>query len=189
LVPDGFRERMAAANVLSYRVLRWQRAGQRFLRPHEYPRLAVAVVGNHDLSTLRAWWDGADLTLEHEHGVLPEHELAAAHEARDGERRALLELMRDEGVLAAGCADLSYDALFTAVHTLLGRSRALLVLTQLDDVLRERQPVNLPSSPRYASWRRRYLVPVERLGDEPLLGAAAAALGAQRDFAPARPVA
>jgi 4-alpha-glucanotransferase len=185
LVPDGFRERMATANVLSYRVLRWQRDGSRFLRPHEYPRLAVAVVGNHDLSTLRAWWEGADLALEHELGVLSEHELAAARQAREAERHALRELLRDEGLLPAVDADLSYDALFTAVHTLLGRSRALLVLALLDDVLREISPVNLPSTQRYPNWRRRYSVTVERLRDEPLLGAMAAALRAQRGFAPA----
>ncbi len=188
-VPEGFRERMAAANMLSYRVLRWQRDGQRMLRPDEYPRLAVAVVGNHDLSTLPAWWEGADLALEHEHGALDEHALAAARQERDAERRMLIELLRNEGLLSGGDTNLGYDALFVAVHALLGRSRALLVLTQLDDVLRERQPVNLPSSSRYASWRRRYSVPIERFGEEPLLAAIATALGPRRDSASARPAA
>jgi 4-alpha-glucanotransferase len=185
LVPDGFRERMAEANVLSYRVLRWQRDGQRFLRPDEYPHLAVGVVGNHDLATLRAWWEGADLKLEHEHGALPEPAFAAARQAREAERHMLLELLRDQGLLAAGEADLSYDKLSIAVHELLGKTRALLVLTQLDDVLRELAPVNMPSTQRYPNWRRRYAVPVERLGNEPLLGAVAAALNAQRASAPA----
>ena len=185
-VPEGFRERMADASMLSYRVLRWQREGQRMLRPDEYPRLAVAVVGNHDLSTLRAWWEASDLTLEHEQGALDEQALEAARRERDAERRMLLELLRNEGLLAAGDAELGYDALFVAVHALLGRSRALLVLSQLDDVLREQLPVNLPSSPRYASWRRRYSVPLERFGQEPLLGAIAAALGARRESASAR---
>ncbi|HUQ51107.1 MAG TPA: 4-alpha-glucanotransferase, partial [Gammaproteobacteria bacterium] len=116
VVPEGFRERMTEANVLSYRVLRWQRDGQRMFRPHEYPRLAIAVVGNHDLATLRAWWEGADLTLEHEHGGLPESELAGARQARDADRHSLLELLRAEGLLAGGDAQLSYEALFSAVH-------------------------------------------------------------------------
>ena len=29
-----------------------------------YPRLAVAVVGSHDLPTLRGWWEGRDLDLK-----------------------------------------------------------------------------------------------------------------------------
>jgi 4-alpha-glucanotransferase len=138
---------------------------------------------------LRAWWEGADLTLEHEQGALDEQAVAGARQERDAERRMLVELLRNEGLVAADDTDLRYDALFVAVHALLGRSRALLVLTQLDDVLRERQPVNLPSSSRYASWRRRYSAPLERFDQEPLLAAVATALGARRDSASARPAA
>ena len=74
----------------------------------------------------------------------------------------------------------SYEELFGAAHALLGRARALLVLAQLDDVLREHEPVNVPSTQRYRPWRRRYSRPVERLADEPLLAMAAAAIGGQR---------
>jgi 4-alpha-glucanotransferase len=178
-VPHGFRERMAAAHMLSYRVLRFEREGSRFLGPHEYPALAVAVSGNHDLPTLRAWWEGADLELEHEHGVLAEAELAAARRQRDADRRALVELLQVEGLLA-GAADPAYDELFIAVHALLGRTRALMVLVQLDDVLREMLPVNSPSAPRYPNWRRRYAQTVEQFVEEPLLAAVGAALGERR---------
>lgn len=187
VVPDGFRERMADANILSYRVLRWQRDGRRFLEPQEYPRLAVAVVGNHDLATLRAWWEGSDLTLEHELGARGEVELARGRSERAEEKHGLLELLRAEGLLASD--DVPYDALFAAVHELLGRTRALLVLTQLDDVLREQAPVNLPSTQRYPNWRRRYSVPLERLREQPLLDAAAAALAARRGTTPSHPAA
>ena len=51
-VPDGFRERMADANVLSYRVLYFEKDGDRFKRPDEYPGLALACVTTHDLATL-----------------------------------------------------------------------------------------------------------------------------------------
>ena len=156
LVPPGFRERMAQLQMLSYRVLRFEREGDRFLGPHEYPRLAVAVFGNHDLPTLRGWWEGA----------------------APAERRALLDLLRAEGLLA-GDAELPYDALFVAVHALLGRTNALMVLVQLDDALREILPVNAPGAHDYPSWRRRYLRTVDALGEEPLLAAVAEVLGAR----------
>lgn len=155
-VPEGFRERLADARMLSYRVLRFERAGDRFLGPREYPRLALAVAGNHDMATLRGWWESAD----------------------DAERRELLVLLRGEGLLEAH-GDLSYDTLCVAVHALLGRSRAVVALAQLDDVLRERAPVNMPAAPDYPNWRRRYGQTVEGLAREPLLGAVAAALGAR----------
>jgi 4-alpha-glucanotransferase len=186
VVPPGFRERLAAANVLSYRVLRWQRDGRRFLRPAEYPRLAVAVVGNHDLSTLRAWWEGADLAREGEHRSSPEAELDAALADRQADRDALLEVLHDEGLLPAWVAAPSYEQLFGAVHELLGRTRALLTLTQLDDVLRELEPVNRPGAPSNRSWRRRYSKSVEQLADEPLLDAAMPASRAPHEAVAAR---
>ena len=59
-VPEGFRERMQAANVLSSRVLYFERdwSNGAFLAPERYPRLAAASVGTHDLPTLAGWWTG-----------------------------------------------------------------------------------------------------------------------------------
>src|ERR1700704_2377273 len=49
-VPEGFRERMATANVLSYRVLFFEQdyATGNFLPPETYPDKALAVAGSHD---------------------------------------------------------------------------------------------------------------------------------------------
>src|SRR5208337_226230 len=42
-VPEGFRERMQSANILSYRVLAFERQRNgAFARPSEYPALAAA---------------------------------------------------------------------------------------------------------------------------------------------------
>src|SRR5262249_16240782 len=53
-VPEGFREHMAEANILSYRVLFFEQDGAsgEFLPPANYPRSAIAVAGSHDLPTL-----------------------------------------------------------------------------------------------------------------------------------------
>jgi 4-alpha-glucanotransferase len=74
------------------------------------------------------------------------------------------------------------------VHELLGRTRALLTLTQLDDVLREQLPVNVPGARNYRSWRRRYGASLEQLAAEPLLDAALPASRAARAGAGARKV-
>jgi 4-alpha-glucanotransferase len=177
LVPHGFRERAAAANILSYRVVRFERDAHRFFGPHEYPRLAVAVCSNHDLPTLLGWWQGSDFELEHENGVLASEALAAARERRAAERRMLLELLHREGLLPNWVHDPTYEELFRAVHALLGRTHAVLKLAQLDDLTRELWPVNAPSVPQYRSWRRRYGESVEQLAAEPLLAQAAAAFG------------
>ena len=60
-VPEGFRDRLAAADILSYRVLFFERDGLGFLPPEPTRPKAVACVSTHDLPTLAGWWDGADI--------------------------------------------------------------------------------------------------------------------------------
>ena len=72
-VPEGFRERMAEANILSYRVLFFEQDIETgaFVPPQAYPALALAVVGSHDLPTLRGWWEGRDLDIKERLGLFP----------------------------------------------------------------------------------------------------------------------
>ncbi|MBL0141115.1 MAG: glycogen debranching protein GlgX [Betaproteobacteria bacterium] len=58
-VPDGFRERLDASDVLSYRVLWFERDGAKFRAPGQYPAKAIACVSTHDLPTIRGWWKDA----------------------------------------------------------------------------------------------------------------------------------
>jgi 4-alpha-glucanotransferase len=60
-VPEGFRERTAEENILSYRVLFFEQEPETgaFLAPSAYPELALATVGSHDLPTLRGCGKGA----------------------------------------------------------------------------------------------------------------------------------
>ena len=66
LVHPDFRDRMAKAAILSYRVLIFEQDSStgEFTTPAAYPRLSVAVAGNHDLPTIRAWWEGLDIDLK-----------------------------------------------------------------------------------------------------------------------------
>ena len=89
----------------------------------------------------------------------------------------LLELLHREGLLPAWVHDPTYEELFGAVHALLGRTRALLKVAQLDDILRELMPINVPSVPQYRNWRRRYGESIEQLAAEPLVTHVAAAFG------------
>jgi 4-alpha-glucanotransferase len=73
-VPEGLRARLGQANVLSYRVLYFEQDNDtgKFLAPHQYPGLALAVTGSHDLPTLQAWWKGSDLVLKELLQLYPE---------------------------------------------------------------------------------------------------------------------
>jgi len=175
-VPDDFRRRIREANILSYRVLFFERkpGTNAFVTPGEYPHLSVAVASNHDLPTLRGWWEGADLELKHKIGLIPGYE-QLEHERREREqdRRQLLEALCAEGLMAGGQTP-DFEAVLNAVDTYLGRTASVLALVQLDDVCREIEPVNIPGTvDQYANWRRRISVSFEELSrDRALAGLA-----------------
>jgi 4-alpha-glucanotransferase len=66
----GLREDMAAVGVLSYRILSYEQSDQGFVRPEDYPELALACVSTHDHQTFSGWWKGADIDLRRKHGLV-----------------------------------------------------------------------------------------------------------------------
>ena len=79
-VPAGFRDKMAANNILSYRILLFERDGNgAFLPPDAYPELALATTGTHDLPPLAGWLEGDDIAL---HERLRPHRRRNAHGRR-----------------------------------------------------------------------------------------------------------
>ncbi|MFL5333904.1 MAG: 4-alpha-glucanotransferase, partial [Geminicoccaceae bacterium] len=126
-VPAGFRERMAEAGVLSYRVLffEWAPDGS-FLAPEAYPERALATIGSHDLATLRGWWEGHDLLLKHRLGLFPDPDEVEAQRARRAvERGHLVQALRGAGFSLPTSFDSGSawnDALDIAAHAFLARS-------------------------------------------------------------------
>ena len=157
-VPAGLPEALAEANVLSYRVLWFEREGAAFRRPARWPARAAACVSTHDLPTLAGWWGGDDIAERRALGLLEAEAAAEAMAERARDKAALLALLGEEGLLEG-----TYDsgapmspALAHAVHALIAVSPALLALVQADDLAGERLAVNLPGTDRErANWRRR----------------------------------
>ena len=178
-VPDGFRERMAAMNILSYKVLYFEKDGDRFKRPHEYPELSLACVATHDLATLTGFWDADDIDLKERVGLYPSAEAAhGERESRDHDRRLLLDALAGEGLLPAGVDPETADrapltpALAAAVHGYLARSPACVLMVQIDDLMGEPEQVNLPGTvDERPNWRRRLSMAADRLPETPVMRA------------------
>jgi 4-alpha-glucanotransferase len=180
-VPEGFRERMAAANILSYRILFFeQEADGRFLPPDSYPATAMAVLGSHDLPTLRGWWEGRDIDLKERYGLLPTpEEIRWQRDTRDRDKARLLEALRGAGLLEDGQPDIA--ALLRAAHAFLARSSSMLAVAQLDDMVDEGDQVNVPSTSwEHPNWRRKLSVPLEEMPDHPGFDAVAKLMGEAR---------
>jgi 4-alpha-glucanotransferase len=165
-VPEGFRERMEEVNILSYRVLFFEQDGATgaFHPPDSYPRRALAVVGSHDLPTLRGWWEGRDLDLKEQlHLFVDAEDAAAQRHARDRDRAQLLLALRREGLLPSEETP-GTEELACAVHEYLARGPAMLAMTQIDDLTEEVDPVNVPAtSIEHPNWRRRLSMTLEQL--------------------------
>ena len=178
-VPEGFRERIARANILSYRVLYFEKDydSGAFLEAAAYPRLSLAVASSHDLPTLSAWWQNADIDLKQKMGrVDSEESMQAAVAERAKERRLLGQTL---GLPNSETAD-GKDAV-CAAHAFLAKTGAAIAMAQLDDITLETEPVNIPTtSEEYPNWRRRYAVELEDLEANSLLRPIADAMNAAR---------
>jgi 4-alpha-glucanotransferase len=165
-VPDGFREQMEATGILAYRILFFERhADGTFMAPEEYPAAALAASGTHDLATIPAWLHGEDLVLRERLG-LARQPLAAEQAIRDRDRALLLDTLVRHGDLAGNERD-DETAIVVAANRYLAASPCAIVMGQLDDVLGERAPVNVPgTSHQYPNWRRKLSTAVEALADD-----------------------
>jgi 4-alpha-glucanotransferase len=185
-VPAGFRERMRAANVLSYRVIFFERRADRsFVPPSDYPPLAAATAATHDMPTLRGFWLGCDIVWRRRLCLYPDAHTAEAEEvARRRDRQLLLDALAREGLLASErfgeflsqTGEPVYSAeLADAVLAYLARSAARLTLVQFEDILGEPEQANLPgTAEEHPNWRRRCSISIEELVYDPRLRRVAA---------------
>ena len=190
-VPAGFRETMAEAAIQSYRVLyfeRWDNGW--FKRPEIYPQQSVVTVSTHDLPPLAGWWRGADIECRRQLGLYQsEADFDAAVRDRRADRRALVDALVDEGLLAPAenlLEALSVDTLLRATQAYLARSPGWLQMVVLEDALGIEQQTNMPGTiHEHPNWRRRLPLPVETIFASANLRALLLEVAHQRSLAPA----
>jgi 4-alpha-glucanotransferase len=180
-VPDGFRDKMAANNILSYRILLFERDGAgEFLPPDAYPELALATTGTHDLPPLAAWLEGEDIALHQRLGLLDAETARRTREARDYGIEALQRALRAHGDLADDASDT--ESVVLAAYRYLAASPARIVMLQIEDAIGERSPVNIPGTNReYPNWRRKLRDDLETIASDGRLERFA---GVLRNFRP-----
>ena len=165
-VPEGFRDMMQSVNALSYRIFVFERRQDGgFVPPAQYPPLAAASAATHDMATLKGFWLGGDIAWRQRLDLYPDrHALEAETTERDRDRRLLLQTLVREGLLAEeqidkflpeGGEPVYSTELRDAILTYLARSRARLMLVQLEDVTCETEQANLPGTiEAHPNWRR-----------------------------------
>src|SRR6185295_4216722 len=90
--------KLAEANILSYRLLLFERNGREFKAPAAYPRGALVAWSTHDLPTLAGWWQEEDLRVRRDLRMLDDRQHATQLDERRDSRRALLEALQREAI-------------------------------------------------------------------------------------------
>jgi (1->4)-alpha-D-glucan 1-alpha-D-glucosylmutase len=169
-VPDEIRTALAAAGVLSYRLLYFERSGaEQFKLPTDYPAQALVTASTHDLPTLAGWWRGRDIAVRDELGLFPDEATRQQQlDARKSDRARLLLALQHESMLPgdippeADATPAMTQALATAVQAFLARTPSLLLVVQLEDVLGVEQQANLPATvDAHPNWRRKLPLALE----------------------------
>jgi 4-alpha-glucanotransferase len=153
-VPEGFRETTAKWGLWSYRVMLFERDGEgRFRAPDAYPPEALATFNTHDLPSFAGWMQSHDLGVKRALGLDPgetEESRAWAHtRLRQAVERRTRGYAPDE---------------LAGVANFLGQAPSKFVAIALDDIVGDREQLNIPGTTReHPNWRRKLAVPLEAL--------------------------
>jgi 4-alpha-glucanotransferase len=177
-VPEGFRQRIHDMDIPGCAVLYFERMSDgRFKPPSDYRRKSAATVSTHDLTPFAGFWEKRDIDLRQSLGIYMESEAKAAEAQRDVDSARLLEALAQAGIPVPTENDSPAEAtsaLCQAVHAFLASSSAQLFLAKLDDLLGEREQLNVPGTTFEApNWRRKLSARV----DDPVLLEALEELG------------
>lgn len=154
-VSDALRASLAQYGVYSYCVLYFMQQQQTFIAPNRYPKRALSVTSNHDLAPLSGFWQGADIAQFAKLGVYDEATAAQAHSAREVQKQALFQAIKQAGVVPWNTpyrAELT-PALATAIQVFAASAASQLHALQLENVLGMTANFNLPGvAAGYPNW-------------------------------------
>jgi 4-alpha-glucanotransferase len=169
VVPPAIRSFLEEGAIFSNSVFYFEKYdGWHFRKPEHYRQQALAMIANHDVPPLKAWWNASDLVLRRAIGLIAHDDKLRTEQAyRDSEKQQLLQWLAEQGLLpmlweARNCARPLDAELTLAIVKACARVTARLLSLQLDDLAGVDTPVNIPgTSDEYANWRRKIPVALE----------------------------
>lgn len=176
-VPDGFRDVLERAKLLSYRLAFFEREGDaNFIPPERYPKYALASVGTHDLPTLAGFWEGQDIEVREKLGWT--NDRAGEDAERACERERFLDALVQSGDLSTDDAARLRSGergilskLIRAAYRFVARTPSILTMVQIEDIFEIVEAINVPGTVHeQPNWRRRLPIQIEDFGrDESFL--------------------
>ena len=158
-VEEHVREELAAAQILSYRLVWFEKTP-----PRTFPEAALAAVTTHDLPTSAGLWTGSDLEAQKELGLSPNE--AGTHQIQARVRR-----------LTRSRSDTPVREVIARLHAALARARSRILTATLDDAMAVEERPNMPATnDEWPNWRLALPAPIESLRDDRLARRIARAL-------------
>ncbi|MGV1872524.1 4-alpha-glucanotransferase [Agrobacterium rosae] len=187
MLPEGLQDDLGEAQILSYRILSYERDDQGFKPAGAYPRLSLACISTHDHQTLAGWWRGADIKARAEHRIVPPEMTQRHVKERQHERKELKRALDDVGLGARdrlpprNASDEKLNDLVVIAHRFIARTPSVLAAVRLADMTGEKRPTNIPgTSDGYPNWKPKLSVQVEDLPELQLVQRIAEAMRDER---------
>lgn len=189
VVPHEFREAITHAGIFTNRVFYFEKENYTHFKPPEnYDVHALAMVNNHDVPTLKSWWDGNDLILRDKLGIFEEGvDYDTMVEQRRFEKQQVLDFLLKLGTLPAEWLDLEIEkpaneSLISAILATVSRVASWLYVIQLEDVILMEAPVNVPGTYKeYPNWQRKLSAGIEEIFDNKNVQALLSRVNAERN--------
>lgn len=163
VVPDFFREILEKAGILSFRIFRYEQTEEGCYKPlSSYPRTALIASGTHDMPTLLGYWLETDLETAKQIGLIDDEKKADVHKFRYKERFSMMEglartgrwFINQERYDEELDGQFLPDRLIEEVYSYLATAPCCLLLVQLEDLLEQKEQMNMPgTSNEYPNWR------------------------------------
>jgi 4-alpha-glucanotransferase len=158
-VEPQVRETLARFGILSYRLLYFERQGERFKAPGEYPAQSLVSTTTHDLATIAGFWTATDIEARLKAGTIDRSGYDAQKADRIRDKQHLLDalfaagLMPDNHTRSADSIPELTPELHHAIAGYLARTPSVLWLVNQEDLTRERFQQNLPgTTAEYPNW-------------------------------------
>jgi 4-alpha-glucanotransferase len=162
-VEDDVREQLKARDVLSYRLLWFEKAA-----PAKYPKQALTAVATHDLPTVAGLWTGSDLRAQKAIGLRPNEK---------GTRDILMRVRR----LTRATARTPLSTVVVRMHEALAAAPSRLVTATLEDAMLVEERPNMPArTTEWPNWSLALPEPIESLDKSRIAAGIGRALARRR---------
>lgn len=170
-VGDDVHERLHAFNMLSYKLLYFQRnyPDPSFTPPWRYPQKALCAITTHDLATCYGFWAARDIEIKRTLGLYTKEEKYLGHLGeRKTDKELLLRALHEQGILRGdyflepfASSDMNQE-LCLAIYEYLAKTPCMLVSVSMDDILGTLNQQNLPGViDTYPCWRQKTPINLE----------------------------